>query len=436
MGKEKGEGMDQSSEPLLDDPKVTPRQMITTQHYLALAVSFLGWACDTMDSSLFVMVQENVLEDLMNHPSSRRLSEVTAFIYAIQLVGGSVGGVGVGMLCDHFGRSRMLMLTVLIYSVGTALCALSQTWWQLAVLRFITGIGTGGEWACGASLVAEVWPDEYRHIVGPVLQSGGSIGSIIGALVYLGVQPYGWRYVFLCGLAPALLLILMRLFVDESEMWKRSHKNELNTFSAIFSKEHRTDTISVSVLVTTKLFVYYAVMVWVPSIMREEVKNFPQAGWTISDADKLAGLAYILANVGAMFGNLSWIITANLYGRKGTLSYMILSIVLVVPAVFALVHDIDALLVLMPVIGFLLSGFSGGLAIWLPELFPTEMRGTGAAFIYNAGRLVGALGPITTAALVGTMGTYYAAVSVMPMFLIVGMVALLFARETTHTHLI
>eukprot|EP00299_Pterocystis_sp_00344_P005883 c17628_g1_i1.p1 GENE.c17628_g1_i1~~c17628_g1_i1.p1 ORF type:complete len:456 (+),score=89.70 c17628_g1_i1:176-1369(+) len=384
-----------------------------------------------MDATLYLMVQTPALEELLSTTDKDEVSKHTGIILAVFLVGAALGGIIAGILSDEFGRAYVMLATVLLYSVGTCLCALSQTWWQLMLLRFVTGLGTGGEWACGASLVAEVWPDRYRTIVGPILQAGGGTGFLVAGLVYYIFSPYGWRAVFLVGLFPAFLSILIRFFVDESKMWKEARDAKPVTFlqalTVVSNPPHAATTLSMIFVVGMHNLVYWSTSAWVPSIVRDTLKVHPQPSW--SD-DEATSVATIVLNIGAVLGALSWIWSADALGRKSTLALMTAGQMVILPAVFVFATDLNVMIPLLPLVGFFSGGVFGGMPVYLPELFPTYVRGTGTSLVYNAGRVLAALGPVLMAVFVAVTGNYHSSAAIMPLLHLITLFCLLFPRET------
>jgi MFS family permease len=189
---------------------------VTRYHWLVLFVAWLGWVFDAMDATIYALVLHPALHDLLPAAGGGPISwEAIAWyggiIFSVFLIGWAVGGVLFGVLADRIGRTRTLVFTILIYAAFTGLAAVSATWWQLALFRFLTALGIGGEWAAGAALVAEVWPEEKRAKAAGLLQSAWAAGFLIAVVINVGLRDYGWRPVFVVGVAPALVALLVRL---------------------------------------------------------------------------------------------------------------------------------------------------------------------------------------------------------------------------------
>ena len=185
----------------------------------SLVAGGLGWMLDAMDVMLYSMVLAHLMRDLgMGKPTAGLLNSLT-------LLASAVGGLLFGFLADRVGRTRALMLSILVYSLASGACGLSTTIFQLAIFRFILGLGMGGEWTSGAAFIAETWPAEHRGKALGLMQSTWAIGEMIAAGVVALVLPsYGWRAVFFVGVLPALIVFWIRRDVPESEIWLRQQR--------------------------------------------------------------------------------------------------------------------------------------------------------------------------------------------------------------------
>jgi len=368
-------------------------------------------------------------------------------VFSVMLVGWAFGGIVFGILADYIGRTKALTFTILIYSLFTGLSALANNWWQLSIFRFITGLGLGGEWAAGAALVAEVWPDRLRARAGAILQSAAAFGFSFAAAINLWVGVHSWRYVFLVGAFPALLVLFVRMIVKEPESWtavrqerRRAKaegraKSELDTFTLkqLFGARLRRDTLVASALAFVVLLGLWGGTMWIPAAIREIAgpatagMNGPEAQRYLNDQ---ASYGILLLNAGSLFGYLFFGPLADALGRRPAfLTYFIGALVLF-PVTFLGTSSITALFALVPLVGIFTLGVTSGFPIYLPELFPTQVRTTGVGFCYNLGRIVTAGGVFITGYLVGLFGSYAKAASAVSLVYLVGMVVLLFARET------
>jgi len=415
------------------------RQGITPYQWLVLFVAWLGWVFDSMDSTIYALVLQPALHGLL--PSSGggpvtadAIGRYGGFIFAIFLIGWAIGGIVFGILADRFGRTRALVFTILIYALFTGLAALSQTWWQLALFRFVTALGIGGEWAAGAALVAEVWPEEKRTKAAGLLQSAWAAGFLVAAAVNLLLRNHGWRPMFLVGVAPAIVAVFVFLWVREPERWVKAHAAERQTGSLLPSKvaELFTPALVRSTLVGSGLafvavFGLWGATNWTPTLIRAlpGLQNMSAA-----ELVSRASYATMLLNVGALAGYLSFGPLADRLGRRWAFALMCLGSLVMLPITFLTPRTYAHVLLLLPLLGFFNNGIFSGFPIYLPELYPTRIRATGAGFCFNIGRVLAASGPVVTGYLVTVFGSFGRAASAVAVIYIVGLLILPFAPET------
>ena len=395
-----------------------------------LVVAWLGWIFDSMDATIYNLVLTPALRDLLAPRNSpEEIGWYGGIILAVFLFGWAIGGVVFGMLADHIGRARTLVITILIYAVFTGLAGLSNSWWELGIYRFLTALGIGGEWAAGATLVAEVWPERLRVKGAGLLQSAWGAGYFLAAGLYLLLSSYSWRVMFFAGLAPALVAMLARMKVREPERWKEAKaKGERRpTLWSLFAPEHRRDTLVGSALAFTAVFGLWGATNWTPSLVREMIER---AGRDAAQTARMVSYAVMSLNAGAIAGYFAFPPIAEWIGRRAAFLVMMLGAAASLPATFLLPDSYATVLMTLPVLGFFTNGLFSGFPVYLPELYPTRMRATGAGFCFNAGRILAASGPFLTGYLVVHLGTFARAASSIAVAYVLGTAALLFARET------
>jgi MFS family permease len=414
---------------------------VTRYQWLVLFVAWLGWVFDSMDATLYALVLHPALHDLL--PASGAtvnadtIGHYGGIIFSIFLVGWAVGGVLFGVLADRFGRTKVLVFTILIYAVFTGLAALSATWWQLAVYRFLTALGIGGEWAAGAALVAEVWPEGKRSKAAGILQSAWAGGFFLAALINLGLRDSGWRPMFVVGIAPAIVAVLVRLWVREPERWvearARSREGALAGsprppgLRELFAPELRRSTLVGSGLAFVAVFGLWGATNWTPTLIRA----LPDLRG-LSDSAMTARVSYatMFLNLGSLVGYLSFGPLADRFGRRATFGLMCLGSLVMLPVTFLTPRAYQHVLLLLPILGFFNNGIFSGFPIYLPELYPTRIRATGAGFCFNVGRVVASVGPFLTGLLVTALGGFGPAASAIALIYLVGLMLLPFAPET------
>jgi MFS family permease len=410
---------------------------------MVLLVAWLGWVFDSMDGTLFSLVQKPSMTELMGPGATEAtIGFYSSVVFAVMLAGWAAGGICFGIAADYAGRTKALVATILIYSLFTGLSALAQSWWHLAAFRFITGLGLGGEWAAGAALVAEVWPDRLRAKAGAMLQSAAAFGYFFAALITRAVDVGSWRYVYLVGAIPAIFVLFIRLSVKEPERWievrdqRRLAKKEPNhkpseldgfTLKQLFGPKLRRDTIVASSLAFTVLLALWGATMWIPSVIREAGARQGLSG---SDQTRYATYAVMLLNGGSLFGYLGFGPLADRYGRRAAFLCFFIGGVILFPITFLTTAGITQIFFLLPLVGVFTLGITSGFPIYLPELFPTRVRTTGVGLCYNLGRIVTAGGVLITGALVGFFGSYAKAASSVSLIYLLGIILLSFARET------
>jgi len=416
------------------------REGVTLYQWLVLFVAWLGWVFDSMDATIYALVLHPALGDLLSHSAGG--SPVTneligwygGLILSIFLIGWAVGGVLFGVLADYFGRTKTLVATILIYALFTGLAALSQDWWHLAIYRFLTALGIGGEWAAGAAIVAEVWPEDKRTKAAGILQSAWGAGFFLAAAMNLLLKGYGWRILFVVGIVPALVAMLVRLWVKEPERWVQAQARDKAAgiertilLPELFHDRFARSTLVGSTLAFVAVFGLWGAGNWTPTL----IGALPDMQG-LSRADLAGNVSYaiMLFNVGALFGYLSFGPLADRFGRRPVFAFMCAGSLLMVPTTFFAPHAYVHVLLLLPILGFFNSGIFSGFPIYLPELYPTRLRATGAGFCFNAGRILASAGPFLTGSLVAVLGSFGRAASAVALVYLLGLAILPFAPET------
>jgi MFS family permease len=415
---------------------------VSRYQWMVLAVAWLGWVFDSMDGTLFSLVQKPSMTELLGPGASEAtIGFYSGAVFSVMLVGWAMGGIWFGVLADYIGRTRALAATILIYSLFTGLSAAAGTWWQLAGFRFITGLGLGGEWAAGAALVAEAWPDRLRAKAGAILQSAAAFGFFFAALITRIVDVHSWRYVYLVGAAPAIFVLFIRLLIKEPDRWvevrdqrrlaraERRGATEADslTLKQLFGARLRKDTLIASSLAFVVLLALWGATVWIPAVIREVGAR---DGLGAIEQNRSAASGVMLLNAGSLFGYLAFGPLADRAGRRAAFLFYFIGGVAVFPVTFLLTSGLTQIFMLLPLVGFFTLGVTSGFPIYLPELFPTRVRTTGVGFCYNLGRVVTAGGVLVTGYLVGLFGSYAKAASAVSLIYVLGIFLLKFARET------
>jgi MFS family permease len=418
---------------------VSWRRGVTRYQWLVLLVAWLGWVFDSMDATIYTLVLRPAMNDLLSAQAGGPVAQETVLwhggiIFSIFLIGWAVGGILFGVVADRFGRTRTLMVTILFYALFTGMAALSATWWQLALYRFLTALGIGGEWAAGAALVAEVWPEDKRAKAAGMLQSAWAAGFFLAAIIMLVLRNQSWRLVFVVGIAPALVALLVRACVKEPERWVRAHQQECqphgrraSKLAELFKPGRRRATLVGSGLAFVAVFGLWGATNWTPELVRSlpDLKRLNPGAL----ASRVSWAAMML-NVGALAGYLAFGPLADRFGRRPIFALMCAGSLLMLPVTFLTPRSYGRVLLLLPLLGFFNNGIFSGFPIYLPELFPTAIRATGAGFCFNAGRVLASAGPFLTGSLVTALGGFGRAASAIALIYLLGLLILPFAPET------
>jgi len=425
-------------QPALERP-ASWRQGVTRYQWLVLLVAWLGWVFDSMDAAIYTLVLRPAVYDLLSAQAGNPVSQETVLrhggiIFSIFLIGWAVGGILFGVLADRFGRTRVLIVTILLYALFTGMAALSATWWQLALYRFLTALGIGGEWAAGASLVAEVWPEEKRAKAAGILQSAWAAGFFLAAVIMLPLRNQNWRWVFVVGVVPALVALLVRCWVKEPERWVRAHRQECQTHGPrrpklpeLFKPGRLRATLVGSGLAFVAVFGLWGATNWTPELVRSlpALKGLNPGALT-----SRVSWAAMMLNAGALAGYLAFGPLADRFGRRPIFALMCAGSLLMLPVTFLTPRSYGHVLLLLPLLGFFNNGIFSGFPIYLPELYPTAIRATGAGFCFNVGRLLASAGPFLTGSLVAKLGGFGRAASATALIYVLGLLLLPFAPET------
>jgi MFS family permease len=368
----------------------------------SLIAASLGWALDAFDVMLFSLTLASVIADLgLTKTQAGALGSIT-------LLGGAAGGLIFGHVADRFGRTKAMIASVLLYSIFTAACGLSQTLWQFAVFRALLGLGMGGEWASGAALVSETWPAKHRGRALGFMQSSWAIGFAAAAMVVGFVLPrWGWRAVFFVGVLPAFFTLWVRRNVDEPEVWKASRAagrspagdaGHARRFTDIFRGRMLGLTLAVTFMNACALFGWWGLNGWVPAYL-----SLPIAQGGIGLGTETMSWFIVAMQVGMWLGYVSFGYITDAIGRKRVyIAYLVMASLLL-PLYGSLTVPL-ALLLLGPFVAFFGTGFFSGFGAVTAEIYPTAIRATAQGFTYNLGRVASAAAPFTVGKLATSNG--------------------------------
>lgn len=370
---------------------------IDSTAWKSLAAAGSGWMLDGMDVMLYAVALSQIKAEFqLTDPQSGIIASCTLLVAA---VGGGLGG----LFADRFGRVRMLMVSILIYSVFTAMTATSQSFVQLCFWRALVGLGMGGEWSAGAALVAETWPAKHRGKGISLMQSGFAIGYIIAAVLAAFVLPrWGWRPLFIIGIAPAFLTLWIRKALPEPKIWSNqdaSTRSLTGALPILTTQPYLKRALVATACCTVLLCAYWGLFTWMPSYLSRPIEaggaglNVTKSMWWI-----------VATQVGAFFGYASFGFISDKFGRKPTFLLFVLGAAAVVPIYGWSAKSELTLLIVGPFMGFFGHGYFSVFGAMLAELFPSSVRATAQGVCYNAGRAASAFAPWAIGAMAGKIG--------------------------------
>ena len=389
----------------------------------SLVAGGLGWMLDAMDVMLYSMVLADLMLQLgISKPQA-------GFLNSLTLAASALGGLAFGLIADRVGRTRALMASILVYSAASFACGLSETLVQLAVCRFVLGLGMGGEWTTGAALIAETWPPQHRGKALGLMQSTWAIGEAIAAAVTLVVLPrFGWRTVFFVGVLPALLVFWIRREVPESPIWLERGRHRGHSLAPMWRSDIRRNAIVATLMNACGMFGYWGLFTWIPGYLALPES---QGGRGLGIVASLTWVLFMAP--GKWLGYTLFGFAADAIGRRKSYVIYLLAAAALVP-VFGSMRSLTCLLVLGPFVGFFGTGFFSGFSAIASELFPTEVRATAMGLTYNIGRGFSALAPFAVG-WVATQYSFFAAFLLLAAAFLLAAVLALLLPETKGKHL-
>lgn len=362
---------------------------VTRYQWLVLIIASLGWVFDVYEGQIFNLTRNTMLSDILGVSSEDLdIKKYGDMFLGVFLLGGTFGGLLFGSLADRYGRGKIMIVTILMYSVFSGLTYFADTLGQVAVLRFLVAMGVGGEWAVAAALVAEVFPNRARAQASSIFHASSVAGTWAATIAALIVGT-NWRYAYLIGIIPALLIVWVRITVKEPEQWKQNAKEKEKTGSIwelMTNSQWNKNAFLGLGLAAVGLGTFWAVVVGGQQLARDILAD---SGLTPIEIQKKAQVAYgIVQTIGGGIGLLMFGPISARLGRKKTFIWWHILAFIMVPITCYLPQTYGQLLFILPIFGFFTLGMHAGYAVYFPELFPTRLRATGTSFCFNGGRIV------------------------------------------------
>ncbi len=404
---------------------------ITRYQWLVLVIASLGWVFDVFEGQIFVASMNEAMPSLVPPETSKGTIDYYKNItLAAFLLGGAIGGVVFGMLSDRIGRKKTMSLTILMYSLFTCVSAFSTEWWHMAVFRFLVAMGVGGEWAVASTMVAEEFPQKARARVAGIFHASSVLGTYLAiatATFFIGNETIHawakdigypsapWRIGFGVGVLPALLIIWIRRSLKEPESWVKAKTRaqetpaeEMGRLRDLFRGELLLSTLVGVLLAAVGLATFWGVHIYGKDLLRRDVESqFLHEGSENVQAltkeeraeilkphlpiiKRWEMLGMFLVTTGGGIGLLCFGPLCERIGRRAAFLVFHLGGLGMALICFRMVEGVGPLIALLPLFGFLTLGMHAGYAIYFPELYPTRLRGTGAGFCFNFGRILAA----------------------------------------------
>ena len=417
-------------------PTKVVRTRLTQGQRRGFWAAWSGWTLDGMDAFIYALVLSPALTELLPKSGMSGAPANVAFcgsvLFALFLVGWGLAFLW-GPVADRFGRTRTLAASVLVYSVFTGAAALAENVWQLGAFRLLAGIGIGGEWALAGTYVAEAWPEDRRKMGAGYLQTGYYTGFFLAAALNFTVGAhFGWRAMFLCGLAPVILSLYIVFKVKEPERWQQAAAAvaRINPLRAIFSGANRRRTIVNAALLTVSIVGLWAGTVYEPTAIITLAK---QGGMDQLHAARMASMGTALLSVGTILGCLVAPVLCEAFGRRVSLAVFFVGMAICIWLSFGWAFYLPNGLATFIAVLFFLGFFGGNFAIyslWLPEQYGTSVRATAFAFTTSFGRLIGAGVNFLLGWAIQQHGSLGLPVACTALAFIVGLAVVPFAAET------
>jgi MFS family permease len=414
---------------------------LTSSQKRAFWAAWGGWTMDGMDSFIFSLVLVPALRDVLPRSgipaTTANVGYYSGLLFALFMVGWGVALVW-GPIADRFGRARTLMFSILWFSLFTLLAAFCNNVWSLAIVRFLAGVGIGGEWSIGASLVSEEWPERRRVSGACFMHTGYYFGFVFAALAnYFIGSHYGWRYMFIVGGAPAILVAFFYNRLHEPARWKNRREEAgivrmHHAFLKLFTPQYRRRTILNSLYLVASIVGLWAGSVYVPTAITYLSER---AGLSAARGVELSSYSTAILGIGTVIGALLTPFLAKRFDRRVVLGIFFSLMLIFLWVAYGYVFYLPAKIAID---WFLISTFFLGVgganfvvySFWLPEQYATECRVSAFAFTTNVGRFVGAFMTFLVGAMIRHYGTLGTPVALTSLAFVVGLLLLPFGAET------
>jgi MFS family permease len=407
---------------------------VSRYQWLVLVIASAGWVFDVYEGQIFNTTRSDLLGEMLadGSPAERAaaIQRVGDAFLGIFLAGGMVGGVLFGALGDRWGRKPALILTILMYSIFSGLTFFATSLWQVGVLRFLVSMGVGGEWAVGAALVADVFPSRARAQAASVFQASSTLGTWLAGIVAMAIGSQ-WRYGYLVGVLPALLVLWVRSRIEEPADWKRLEsapdKKKGSLVELFGDARWRGRAIGGILLAAVGLATFWGLTVAGQGLAEQFALR---EGAEPSAANSMGKFAYsIVQATGGGIGLIAFGPLCQAIGRKRAFVLVQLLGMAIVPLACYLPRSYTQLLFVLPFYGAFTLAIHAGYAVYFPELFPARLRALGASVCFNGGRIIAAV-MLPLAGYVKGRLALPQALSLLSLTFLLGLIVIAFMPET------
>lgn len=373
--------------------------------WFLLFVAWLGWVFDIMDTALFNFAKGPMFAAIHGPEFLKQNPSIDGRLQTVFIIGWAAGGLIFGVLADRWSRTKTMALTIFLYALFTGLTAFCRSWEEVAAVRFLTGLGIGGEWAAGAALVAEAFEDKFRPIAAAVLQTAAAFGPWFAAALnyfilsglnqqerYFGLFP--WQWLFVSGVVPAMAALVIRVVIPEPPPRPKAPKGALAELFG--TREYAIRALLVMIVGTVGIAGAGNAAYWLPNLVDAASEGVPA-----SEVAARKTFATIIMHIGTLGGVFFFPWLAKQVGRRMSLTLGFVLALMVTPVLLILGSTYERILIIWPLVAFCAIGVSAVYGLYFPELFPSRIRATGAGFGYNTARLLQAPLPWLTGILIG-----------------------------------
>lgn len=398
-------------------------EKITPYHWLLFLICFTGTLFAGTVSTLMSVYLPVAVRDLLGNKSTDELNNISAYINSIFIFGGAVGGITSGMVSDKFGRKAGVILSIASYGLFTILTGYMPTWWAVVICRFFTGFGLGGVLVTTTTLMMEEWPPKSRAIFIGILSIGIPVGIFSAGVINYFVS--SWREGFLVGILPLAIALLSGWLLRESKKWLNDRElvqRHVRENENMFTVKHRGDLLTGSVIFGAMLIGMWAIFSWIPTWIQSII--------AVGDAQKERGLSMMMLGMGGLTGGFlsGWLTNAIGPRKSMLLCYSVCSflsfIMFKTNAVFSSLIYLEIL-----VMALFFGASQGVLSVYVPGLFPVNIRGTATGFCFNTGRLFTATAVLFVGVLVTKLGGYGNSLFIFSFVFLLGFVVTYFTRD-------